>query len=380
MAVLAAHWGGGDEAAWLTRQVAGALAWHADVHIVTPDGVDAGTSVESVFVVHRLATPMDVRAELRRDLLMDAVHSHRWPADHPEIDELHRELDRDLIEPWGAASDVLRAVDPTLVIVAGHRNLGALAAVNDVDPSRPVVLLALARHGELIADGQFTPLFDRAAAILTVTEAERRAVVTAHGRGDRVQRIGAPMRANPTARSEPNPWVGDSGYVLVRTDASTDDAGTEQSDLARLLRLRFPDRPVGICHPDAFCVWHEGRLSSGWPIERSSDLARLMAWASMTVDLRPGDLFARECVESLLFATPIVVPAASRAVEHARTGQGGLWFDGAAELTQCVDALIDPAIRAALSDQGRAYAEEEFGSTERFVERVADACALSSGG
>ena len=103
-----------------------------------------------------------------------------------------------------------------------------------------------------------------------------------------------------------------------------------------------------------------------------------MAWARVTVDLRPGPLFARRCVTSLLFGTPIVVPAGRRAREHAERGRGGLWSSNASELVWGVEALLDPPTRAAASAQGLAYAEEEYGSTDRFIDRVVAACGMGS--
>jgi hypothetical protein len=102
-----------------------------------------------------------------------------------------------------------------------------------------------------------------------------------------------------------------------------------------------------------------------------------MAWARVTVDLRPGRLFARRCVDSLLYGTPIVVPADSRAREHAQRGRGGLWFENPAELAWCVESLLEPPTHDTISAQGLSYAEEEYGSTDRFVERVAEACGLT---
>ncbi|HUD17399.1 MAG TPA: hypothetical protein VMQ59_09050, partial [Acidimicrobiales bacterium] len=99
-----------------------------------------------------------------------------------------------------------------------------------------------------------------------------------------------------------------------------------------------------------------------------------MAWARVTVDLRPGAFFARRCVTSLLYGTPIVVPHDSRAREHAERGRGGLWFDSPAELTWCVEALLDPPVRSVFSAQGLAYADEEYGSTDRFIDRVLGVC------
>jgi hypothetical protein len=213
--------------------------------------------------------------------------------------------------------------------------------------------------------------------VLAVTETERSAVVAHHGRPEAVHRIGAPLAANSSALTEPNTWVGDTDYVLVLTNVDEDD-DLEENELALLLRMRFPDHPVGIAHNDAFCAWRNGQVERGWPIERSSDLERLMAWARVTVDLHPGRLFARRCVTSLLYGTPIVVPHDSRAREHAERGKGGLWFATASELAFCVEAFLDPDIRHGLGAQGRSYAEQEYGSTDRFIERVVKNCGLST--
>jgi hypothetical protein len=262
------------------------------------------------------------------------------------------------------------------VVIAGHDNLGALAAVDRHDPAVPATLLALGADPRSLGFPHFRPLFDRADSVLAVTEAERTLIADHHGQPDRVHRIGAPLAANPSALSEPNTWVGRTEYVLVLTGVAEDDDDA-QNELARLVRMRFPDRPVGVAHTDAFCAWHHGQVTRGWPIGRSSDLDRLMAWARVTVDLQPGPLLARRCVTSLLYGTPIVVPAASRAREHAQRGRGGLWFDGAAELVWAVEALLDAPTRDAASRQGLAYADEEYGSTDRFIDRVARACGLT---
>ena len=190
-----------------------------------------------------------------------------------------------------------------------------------------------------------------------------------------VHRIGAPLAANASVRSEPNPWVGDTGYVLVLTDRGSEDSHV-QNELARLIRMRFSDRPVGITHRDGFVAWHEGRAHSGWPVERSSDLARLMAFAAVTVDLRQPELYGRSAVESLLYGTPIVVADDSRSREHAQRGRGGRWFADPAELLWCIDSLLDEATNDVMGAQGRTYAEDEYGSTDRFIDRVTAACGL----
>jgi hypothetical protein len=375
VALLAAHWQSSTEDGWITRQVAGALAWVADVHVITPDGDTAGASIDSVFWLNRLATPIAPAAELGRDLLIEGLSESGIIGERPIPPEMAALVDRDLVEPWEGASAVLAALRPDLSVIVGHRNVGALVAVDRHSREMPVSLIALGSDSNSLAFPHFDPLFDRAISVLAVTEAERRSIVELHGRPETVHRIGAPLAANPSALSEPNTWVGDTDYILVLTGVASDDEHAENR-LSRLLRMRFPDRPVGIAHRDAFCAWHKGRLNMGWPVERSSDLARLMAWATVTVDLRPGRLFARRCVDSLLYGTPIVVPHDSRGREHAQRGRGGLWFHDAPELAWCVESMLEPTTNDIFGAQGRSYAEEEYGSTDRFIERVTEACGL----
>jgi hypothetical protein len=384
VAVLAPHWGRTDEGGWITRQVTGALAYVADVHVVTPAGPTAGSAVDGVVTVHSLATPLDPVAELRRDLLLDAFEATST-ADAvvagPDVAEL---LDAGLVAPWAGAAAVLDRLAPDLAVVVGHRSIGALHTLRAAAVGLPYVLLTLAPADEDAGCVHFDPLVDGAVAVLTVTESERDAIVARHGRAAAVHRIGAPLAVNPSARTEPNPWVGDSGYVLVLTGATRADekAGgfEEEHELSRLIRFRFPDRPVGVSHPDAFCVWQRGQVSEGWPIERSSDLARLLAFARVTVDFRPGELFARRDVESLLYGAPIIVPHDRRAVEHARLGGAGLWFEGPGDLVTGVEALLDPTIHDTFAERGRAYAADRYGSTDRFVRRVLAACGMEPAG
>ncbi len=376
--VLAAHWESKTEEGWITRQVAGALACVADVHVITPEGTPAGTASDSVFTVHHLGTPVDLSSELRRDLLVEGISEANPARDVPMSVELSALLDRDLIEPWQGASEVLADLLPDRVVIVGHQNVGALAAVDRHHGDLPVTLVALGSNADSLAFPHFDRVFDRADSILAVTESERLSIVEHHGRPEAVHRIGAPLAANSSALSEPNTWVGDTDYILVLTGVASIDEDEEETDLSRLIKFTFPDRPVGIAHTDGFFAWHEGRVNSGWPIERSSDMARLMAWARVTIDLRPGRLFARRCVDSLLYGTPVVVAHDSRAREHAQRGRGGLWFANPAELTWCVEALLEPSAHDAFSTQGQSYAEDEYGSTDRFIERVTGACGLAT--
>ena len=375
VAVLSPHWGLGTERGTITRQVAGALACSSEVHVITPTGTAPGTRQDGVFTVHRLGRGDLGPAELRRDLLLTAVAASAGPGQRSDSPDLGRLLDRGLVDPWTAGTEVLGGLRPDVIVLADHRAVGALSAVDRYDPDAPVVLLALAGGDGHLSFPHFDPVVERAGPVLAVTETERRSVADRIGSDADVHRIGAPLAANASVCGEPNPWVGDTDYVLVLTDRGSEDSHV-QNELARLIRMRFSDRPVGITHRDGFVAWHEGRAHSGWPVERSSDLARLMAFAAVTVDLRQPELYGRSAVESLLYGTPIVVADDSRSREHAQRGRGGLWFADPAELLWCIDSLLDEATNDVMGAQGRTYAEDEYGSTDRFIDRVTAACGL----
>ena len=375
VAVLSPHWGLGTERGTITRQVAGALACSSEVHVLTPTGTAPGTRQDGVFTVHRLGRGDLGPAELRRDLLLTAVAASAGPGQRSDSPDLGRLLDRGLVDPWTPGTEVLGGLSPDVIVLADHRAVGALSAVDRYDPDAPVVLLALAGGDGHLSFPHFDPVVERAGPVLAVTETERRSVADRIGSDADVHRIGAPLAANASVCGEPNPWVGDTDYVLVLTDRGSEDSHV-QNELARLIRIRFSDRPVGITHRDGFVAWHEGRAHSGWPVERSSDLARLMAFAAVTVDLRQPELYGRSAVESLLYGTPIVVADDSRSREHAQRGRGGLWFADPAELLWCIDSLLDEATNDVMGAQGRTYAEDEYGSTDRFIDRVTAACGL----
>ena len=261
VAVLAARWEAKSEEGWTTRQVAGALANVADVHVITPDG-KAGESTDSVFTVHRLGTPISQSLEFRRDLLIEALAASGPHHGHPTSSKLSSLLNYGLIEPWRGASKLLETVRPDLAVIAGHQHVGALNALNRYDPSLPVSLLALSANADSLYLPQFDEVFERADSVMAVTETERALVVERHGNAEQVHRIGAPLAANASALSEPNPWVGSSDYILILTETGSADA-EEETRLSRLVSLRFPERPVGISHSDGFFVWHEGPSQPG---------------------------------------------------------------------------------------------------------------------
>ena len=103
------------------------------------------------------------------------------------------------------------------------------------------------------------------------------------------------------------------------------------------------------------------------------NLWRLMAHGLATIDLRPPGPFGREAIESMLLATPVVVPDESAAMEHVAAASGGLWYRDAGELLDAVRIIVgDDGLRHQLGQQGQAYAIAHHGDMADFVTRTDD--------
>ena len=187
--------------------------------------------------------------------------------------------------------------------------------------------------------------------------------------------VGFFVSVNPTARTAPLGGIGCTDYVLVLGgNAPAPTLATPAHDPARLpaaarwLIARFPRRFVLTVVDGGVTVWRD-RSPHGWfAVGTRMDLWRLMAFAHVTVDPLPGPVVARECIESLLFGTPVVVPATGPARSHAAAG--GATYRNVAALLDAVDGVSDPARRAALSSSGLAYATDRYGSPRRLVDAI----------
>jgi len=378
VAVLAPRWHGTDEVRWAVRQVAGALACSSNVHVITTQGDRPRHYEDGVFVVHELATE-DRAADRKRDLVLAALGASTYgrvssgqvsPApfesEDPSLLELLVGTNRD---PWRPGSACLSEITPDVVVLTDYRQAGALGVVDNCCTDVHLVLVPLATDMSGMTLSVFAPLLERADAVLVFTESERRASASLVGQ-DKIHLVGLPLAVNQSVNSEPHQHAGgDRDYVLVIPGKPSGSASS--SPWADLLRTRFPARAVVAAGSDVLDVYKPGSRPIVAPATRStSDLLRLMAWAHLTVDARPGSLFARKSLQSLMLGTPIIVPEGSRAQEHAETGSGGLWFDGPGELFSCVEAMLDPEVRDTLGSQGRRYALDRYGSTSSFIERV----------
>ncbi len=388
--VLAARWSGDSEAAWFTRQVARSLLARGDVHVLTLEG---GTPSETTDLdgdhqphdgsggtVHRLAVAPVPRLVARREVLLAALSSVEARAGRPSGPSVDRMLGEGESEPWMAADDAVVALRPDLVVLAGYRHVGALDLWERVAPDTPMVLVPLADDHPAVDLAHFDPIFDRASATLVATGSEYRAVVERRGpiRPDaaRIHRVGLPPTSGAATRADlaPHPadgWggAGTRSDVVVFTGCGADEHLLPAA-LARLVALSCPGVGVTVVSTDALDLWSGGARTRSPVPDSDTAVLRLMAEAAMTVDLRPGTLFARRCIDSLLCGTPVVVPADSRARQHAEAGAGGLWFSAPGELVWCVEAILEPGVGHRLGSQGKRYADAMFGSTGAFTDRV----------
>ena len=371
MAVLTPRWGGGGESAWALRQVAGALALSADVHVLTPQGEARRGWADGVVTVHQIGAGRDPRAATRRDLLLHLLDAAGGPTAE-ERRSVHASLDADQ-QAWDTLAELLDAVHPDLVVLADHREPGAARLAERCCPDVPVVSVPLAMTRSLPADPYFASWWARSGGALVFSEGEA-SLVRGAAPQLAVHDVGLPLAANPSVQREPLLFVEEElPYVLVLSGVPWRSAEWPTA-LLSLLPAGLPDHGVVVAATDRLVGFRHGEERQTAGVERGTDLLRLLSWARATVDLRPGPLYGRRSIEALLYGSPVVVPAGSRARQHAESG-GGLWFSGAGELLWAVEALFDDGVHGALARRGRHYAEQRYRGTEAFVDRVNRAVA-----
>jgi len=175
---------------------------------------------------------------------------------------------------------------------------------------------------------------------------------------------------NPLAATHRHNGLGFTGYLLVLSDRTGAAGVSPPTPMVAWLTARFPGVNVVVVEDAVAAVWRGRALRGVVSVYTRTDLWRLVAHALVTIDLAPGPIVARECVESLRFGTPIVVPVGSAAQPHADAG-AGLSFTGYAELLACVARLSDAGVRDRLSQRGRLYADARYGNPDAFVDSVA---------
>jgi glycosyltransferase involved in cell wall biosynthesis len=389
IAVVAATQAGSPwrEEVLMVRRLAGALACTAEVDVLVAGGMPASGERDAAVRVLRFAG--EETPEQRRDAYLRAAFGL---ADfhQPTLCTCAEILTRDLAAQIPPAlqrrladlacpdSAELRAHLRTerydVVVVAGY---AAAPLVEDARCAR-LVLVPLARDEPSFHLAVYDPLFERAAAIVVFTEAERRLVGRRVGNDadPRVRNVGFVLRSNPAATGSALHAATDHRFLLVARDWGQSFATEWLVRVVRGLTRRFSDLKVYLVGPGV------GRVDDTPGIVRRTvrsrlDVERWMGRALAVFDPEPNRLLGRDVIEALLLGTPVIVPACGGATrEHAESGDAGLWYRSEAEVEECVALLSDLDLRATLGRQGRVYAENRYGDREAFTQRVAEAvCA-----
>lgn len=217
--------------------------------------------------------------------------------------------------------------------------------------------------------------FGNATTALSITasaslDSELRQVPLTSARAPANEVLGMLVPVNPLAVAHRHTGLGFTGYVLVLTDRPAAPPVAPPTPAVAWLTARFYDQDVVVLEGGRAAAWRGRALRGVIGVDTRTDLWRLMAHAKVTVDLAPGEIIARECLESLRLGTPIVAPDGTIGAEHARGG-GGFAFENTAELLHQVDRLSDTSLRDRLAECGRAYADRHYGESSTFVEGMA---------
>jgi hypothetical protein len=188
--------------------------------------------------------------------------------------------------------------------------------------------------------------------------------------------LGLHVPINPLAATHRHNGLGFTGYILVLSDRVGAPDVAPPTPMVAWLTARFPEREIVVVEDATAAVWRGRVLRGVVDVYTRTDLWRLVAHARVMVDLAPGPIIGRECIESLRFGTPIVVPADSAARPHAKAG-GGLTFSGYPDRLDGVARFFDESVRAAMSSRGRRYADAHYGDQQAFVDSVSRALGSS---
>jgi hypothetical protein len=281
-----------------------------------------------------------------------------------------------------AGTHTLRARYHAVVVEAGHHGADELAgSVASLAAGAPVLAVGGARlavgGARLGLDGVLdVGLGDRGDG--RPRRRDHPADPSAARTGPAVHHVGLYARVHPGARGRRHYGLGRiPDYLLVLGDRPGVPATPTPSDRTRWLLARFARQHLVVVEGGVAHAWRSRSCVAQFDVHTRMDLWILMAQAKGVVDLLPGDLYARECVEALRFGVPIVAPGGSAADGLARAG--GMRFTSTAELLSCAEALGDPAIRASLASAGREAADRWYGNPHAFVTRLAEVLGLAAG-
>jgi hypothetical protein len=201
----------------------------------------------------------------------------------------------------------------------------------------------------------------RECAVLTIGSSEEATGRSLHrllmtpASSENSRAFGPYVPVNPLARTYRHTGFGFTGYILVLTDRSGKPSVEHPTPSVAWLTSRFYGEYVIAVEDGRAAAWKGRALRGVIDVHTRTDLWRLLAHARVMIDLRPGRIIGRECIEALRFGTPIVVPADSVAAEHTQSG-GGRTYDDVGGLLEAVETLLHEPTGEEASRRGLEYA------------------------
>ena len=190
--------------------------------------------------------------------------------------------------------------------------------------------------------------------------------VALHGEESPSVKIYVPV--NSLAAAHRHHGFGFTDYLMVLSGRT----GTPEGPPAAVawLTARFAAHWVVVVEDAVASAWKGRALRGRVPVDTRIDLWRLMAHATVCIDLAPGPHLARECIEALRFGTPIVTPTGCGAASTLAAAAGGATFADPYELFESAMPLVSGTARGEVSARGRRYADAVHGDPALSVDSV----------
>jgi glycosyltransferase involved in cell wall biosynthesis len=368
--------GGAEQAArTLAEAVVQRPGW--SVEVFTTCALDAGTfaddyppgtTTESGVVVHRFPAK-------GRDADFDRISNEILFA-APEVQERRSD---EWINAQGPVSPellaALRNSDADLVAFHPYLYHPTVVGIREVG-ERPVILHPATHDERPIYLPVFDDVFAAADGIVFWTRSEQAFANQRFMIGATPQLVlGIGVEAEPGTpeAAQAALGLGDAPYVLClgRVDISkgTDllvsffAAYKDRNPGPLKLVLAGPVRHAPIAHPDVIVAG---------PVDAETKWG-LLRGADALISPSPLESFSIVVLESWIAGTPVLVNGACQPTrDHASDANGGLWFTDYGTFEGTLGRLVgDPALRAALAINGRAYVDRRYAQavlTDRYLE------------
>jgi glycosyltransferase involved in cell wall biosynthesis len=363
----------------LARRISGALACSSDVDLLLPGGARRVEEHDgAVRVLLFRSTPF----EPRRRIAWRKAALGIDPRDPLRLSPLARRRDLPafvenqlLNSEGGDAPELynrLRSRRYDLTVFVGYHTPVTYNGVRALADDCRVVLVPASRDDSTAWLRIHDEIFERSERILVCTESERTWILERIGPegASRVENAGFVVGVNSLGlKTEPPEYHGERYVIVVRNWYEQCNVDRFKAWASSIEEQFGPDLGVRFAGPGAEKLRYGlGRTSS------RLDIWRWVSRAVALLDPSPQTVVGREVLEAYLYGMPVVVHAHGGANrEHAEQGDGGVWFRTNDELYGAVHALLDDDVRMTLGQQGRSYAEDNFGDPDTYIKRVAAA-------